>query len=235
MKGLFYSVAVKEKQRSRPEDSLHVSQVEMMRARRDPVMPSVAHDLMLALAFAGQIRAMSDLMKWLIQEWSSPVLQEEIQNMGELPQDLDMIETLCAFRAFAEPLIRPRKVEQVMDGVMKNGVWEWPDDSVVEKYIESHGNGVKELRDVVTWARNRFLHHRNNRITGVDDLNLDWTMTQQKNLKEQLDAVNELRRKVFATDNDEVIEDEEEDEEAESMEWEEAERWEEKAVRDRAL
>jgi hypothetical protein len=235
MKGLFYSVAVKEKQRSRPEDSLHVSQVEMMRARRDPVMPSVAHDLMLALAFAGQIRAMSDLMKWLIQEWSSPVLQEEIQNMGELPQDLDMIETLCAFRAFAEPLIRPRKVEQVMDGVMKNGVWEWPDDSVVEKYIESHGNGVKELRDVVTWARDRFLHHRNNRITGVDDLNLDWTMTQQKNLKEQLDAVNELRRKVFATDNDEVIEDEEEDEEAESMEWEEAERWEEKAVRDRAL
>ncbi|KAF5229117.1 hypothetical protein FAUST_10635 [Fusarium austroamericanum] len=239
MKGLFYSVVVKERQRSRPEDSLHVSHVDMMRARRDPVMPFVAHNLMLSLAFAGQIRAMPDLMKWLIQEWSSPALQEEIQNMGELPQDLDMIETLCAFRAFAEPLVRPRKVEQAMHGVMDNAVWEWPDDSVVEKYIESHGNGVKELRGVVMWARDRFLYHRNNRITDVNDLNLDWTRTQQKNLREQLDAVNELRRKVFATDYDEWIEEEEDEanEEADLTEWEEteAEEREEKTARDRAV
>ncbi|OBS22095.1 hypothetical protein FPOA_08432 [Fusarium poae] len=239
MRGLFYSVVVKERQRSRPEDSLHVSHVDMIRARRDPVMPFVAHNLMLALAFAGQIRAISDLMKWLIQEWSSPALQEEIQNMGELPQDLDMIETLCAFRAFAEPLVRPRKVEQVMRGVTENGVWEWPDDSVVEKYIESHGNGVKELRDVVKWARDRFLYHRNNRITDVHDLNLDWTRTQQKNLREQLDAVNDLRRKVFAADHDELMEEDEDEEEVnedvETMEWEEAEEREEKAARDRAV
>ncbi|PCD19111.1 hypothetical protein FGRA07_05916 [Fusarium graminearum] len=239
MKGLFYSVVVKERQRSRPEDSLHVSHVDMMRARRDPVVPFVAHNLMLSLAFAGQIRAMPDLMKWLIQEWSSPALQEEIQNMGELPQDLDMIETLCAFRAFAEPLVRPRKVEQVMHGVMDNAVWEWPDDSVVEKYIESHGNGVKELRSVVMWARDRFLYHRNNRITDVNDLNLDWTRTQQKNLREQLDAVNELRRKVFATDYDEWIEEKEDEanEEADLTEWEEteAEEREEKTARDRAV
>lgn len=234
MKGLFYSVVVKEKERSRPEDNLHVSHVDMMRARRDPVMPSVAHNLMLALAFAGQIRAMSDLMKWLIKEWSSPALQEEMQNMGELPQDLDMIETLCAFRAFAEPLIRRRKVEQVMDGVMENIVWEWPDDTVVDKYIESHGNGIKELREVAIWARDRFLYHRNNRITDVHDLNLDWTRTQQKTLKDQLDAVNELRRKVFTTDEGEVLEEEEASEEDETMEWEDAEEREDTAIRGQA-
>ncbi|ESU12371.1 hypothetical protein FGSG_06295 [Fusarium graminearum PH-1] len=122
---------------------------------------------------------------------------------------------------------------------MDNAVWEWPDDSVVEKYIESHGNGVKELRSVVMWARDRFLYHRNNRITDVNDLNLDWTRTQQKNLREQLDAVNELRRKVFATDYDEWIEEKEDEanEEADLTEWEEteAEEREEKTARDRAV
>ncbi|KAH7192375.1 uncharacterized protein B0J16DRAFT_58944 [Fusarium flagelliforme] len=211
--GLFYSVVLKEKEGSRPADSLHVSHVDMMRARRDPVMPSVAHNLMLALAFAGEVRAMSDMMNWLIREWSLPELQEEIQNMGELPQDLDMIETLCAFRAFAEPLIRRRKVKQVFEGVMENKVWEWPDDTVVDKYIESHGNGVKELRDVSTWARERFLHYRNNKITDVQDLNIDWTVTEHKTSKEQRDAVNDLRRRVFSEDTDEMIEEDEEEEE----------------------
>ncbi|RGP69837.1 prefoldin subunit [Fusarium longipes] len=235
MTGLFYAAAVKEKHTSRPKDSLHVSHVDMMRARKDPVMPHVAHNLMLALAFTGQFRAMSDLMKWLIQEWSLPVLQEEIQSMGELPQDLDMIETLCAFRAFAEPLVRPRKVEQVMHGVMENVIWEWPDDAVVEKYIESYGNGIKELRDVVIWARDRFLYHRNNDFTDVHDLNLDWTKTQEMNLKVQLDTTNELRRRVFATKDDELIDEDETDEETETMEWEAADDSEEKTKRDEAM
>ncbi|KAF4961909.1 hypothetical protein FSARC_9985 [Fusarium sarcochroum] len=156
MKGFFYSLVVQERERIRPGAIPEVSRIDGMRARRDPVMAPYAHNLMLALAFAGEFNEMAELMKWLIEEWSPRELQEEMENLEDIPHDLDMLETLCAFRAFAEPMITQRELDQVLSDLDQYDTWHWPDDATVEAYIEGHhSNAHRELIQVLQWIRHK--------------------------------------------------------------------------------
>ncbi|SPJ86804.1 uncharacterized protein FTOL_11829 [Fusarium torulosum] len=194
MKSLFYSLVMKERDILRPGESIHLSAVDMMRAREDPVMATYAHDLMLALAYTGEFGEMVELMKWLVREWSSPRVQEEMENMDEMPYDLDMMETLCAFRAFAEPMIPRSELAQVQGEITQSDIWDWPDDTVVQSYIEE-GNvrGNQELRAVLEWVCTRPVQETIE-VADVDDLELDWTTTEKRALKQELDSQEEMRR-----------------------------------------
>ncbi|KAM0553923.1 hypothetical protein ACHAPJ_007271 [Fusarium lateritium] len=203
MKGFFYSLVTQERERIGPGEKIDISRIDSMRARRDPVMAPYAHNLMLALAFAGEFNEMAEVMKWLIKEWSPRELQEEMESLEEIPQDLDMLETLCAFRAFAEPMITQRELDQVLDDMDTHEIWYWPNDTTVEAYIEGFGSNThRELSQVLQWIR----HRRHTRqaeqeswATDAKGLELDRTATKQEALEQHLDGQEELRTRVFRT------------------------------------
>ncbi|KAF5018337.1 hypothetical protein F66182_9685 [Fusarium sp. NRRL 66182] len=156
MKGFFHSLVVQEEERMRQRESVGVSRIDSMRVRRDPVMAHYAHDFMLALAFAGEFQEMAAFMKWLIREWSVRELREEMKSLEELPRDLDMLETLCAFRAFAEPMITQRELNNILMDLNDYDLWKWPDDTAVQVYIEGHrDHGSRDLSEILRWIRSR--------------------------------------------------------------------------------
>ncbi|KAM0476935.1 hypothetical protein ACHAP7_006754 [Fusarium lateritium] len=194
MKGLFHSLVIKEREILRPGEGIHLSALDMMRAREDPVMATYAHDLMLALAYTGEFGEMAELMKWLVREWTSPGVQEEMEDMDEIPYDLDMMETLCAFRAFAEPMIPRSELVQVQDEIIQSDIWDWPDDMVVQSYIEE-GNvrGNQELRVVLECISTRPVQEIVE-VADVDDLDLDKTTNDKRASEQDFDSQEETRR-----------------------------------------
>ncbi|KAM0348418.1 hypothetical protein ACHAPU_004390 [Fusarium lateritium] len=196
MKSFFYSLVIKEREGLRPEESTHLSALDMMRARGDPVMATYAHDLMLALAYTGEFGEMAELMKWLVREWSSPRVQEEMEDMDEMPPDMDMMETLCAFRAFAEPMLPRSDLAQVRDKIIQSNIWDWPGDTVVHSYIEEGDvRGNRELRTILEWICARPVEEAVE-VADIEDLDLDldWTATEKRALEQELETQQEIRR-----------------------------------------
>ncbi|KAF5659673.1 prefoldin subunit [Fusarium heterosporum] len=197
IKSFFYSLVIKEREGLRVEENTHLSALDRMRARGDPVMATYAHDLMLALAYTGEFGEMAELMKWLVREWSSPRVQEEMENMDEMPPDMDMMETLCAFRAFAEPMLPQSELARVRDNIVQSSIWDWPGDAVVLSYIEEGDvRGNQELRTVLEWVCARPVEEAVE-VTDIEDLDLDWTATEKRALEQELDNQQETRRIVL--------------------------------------
>ncbi|KAF4456795.1 prefoldin subunit [Fusarium austroafricanum] len=197
MKGFHHALVIQEQERQQPEaeETTDLSFIDIMRARRDAVLAPFAHDLMLTLAFAGEFKGMAELMRWLMREWSPLLLRDEMMNMEELPHDLDMLETLCAYRAFAEPMITDEEREQVRSDRYTIGIWEWPGDKVVQGYIQGNNiHGHHELSQVLKWARNRQFARKNDMLTDVDDLDLDVPETKQEALEQHFENKQQPRR-----------------------------------------
>ncbi|KAM5352014.1 hypothetical protein ACJ41O_004737 [Fusarium nematophilum] len=206
MKGLFYGLVVQERDRVRQGDHSEVARLDGMRARRDPVMAPHAHDLMLALAFAGEFEEMVEVLRWLIREWSPRRVREELESLDEVPRDLDMLETLCAFRAFAEPMVKRQELDAVLSDFNRYGVtWEWPDDNTVDGYIEGwhHSNANRELSQVLRWIRHRRSTRRavqESWAMDIGDLHLDWTEAKRDALGTQEASQEDLRRRAYRED-----------------------------------
>ncbi|KAJ4209403.1 Hypothetical protein NCS54_00522800 [Fusarium falciforme] len=204
IKAFFYGLVLQEQDRVRQGEITDVSLLDGMRARRDPVMAPYAHDLMLALAFAGEFEEMAEVMKWLIREWSPTRLREEMEDLDEMPRDLDMLETLCVFRAFAEPMITQTKLDAVLTDFNAHGVyWEWPDDATVEGYLDGrhHSNSNRELSEVLRWIRRRRTTRRAENegwAMDIGDLEVDWTETKREALDPQ--HLKDLGKKAYRSD-----------------------------------
>ncbi|KAM0427282.1 hypothetical protein ACHAPT_007715 [Fusarium lateritium] len=204
MKGFFYGLVLQEQARVRQGEMTDVSLLDGMRARRDPVMAPYVHDLMLALAFAGEFEEMAEVMKWLIREWSPRRLREEMEELGEMPRDLDMLETLCAFRAFAEPMITRTELDAVLTSFNDHGVyWEWPNDTTVEGYLDGRheSNSNRELSEVLRWIRRRRTMRRAENegwAMEIGDLDVDWTEAKQEALSPQ--HLEDLKRRAYRFD-----------------------------------
>ncbi|EEU46281.1 uncharacterized protein NECHADRAFT_38211 [Fusarium vanettenii 77-13-4] len=204
IKAFFYGLVLQEQDRVRQGEITDVSLLDGMRARRDPVMAPHAHDLMLALAFAGEFEEMAEVMKWLIREWSPTRLREEMEDLNEMPRDLDMLETLCVFRAFAEPMITQTKLDEVLTDFNTHGVyWEWPDDVTVEGYLDGrhHSNSNRELSEVLRWIRRRRTTRRAENegwAMDIGDLEVDWTETKREALDPQ--HLKDLGKKAYRSD-----------------------------------
>ncbi|KAF4979520.1 hypothetical protein FZEAL_4288 [Fusarium zealandicum] len=211
MKGFFYKLVVQERDRMRIGEVSDVSRLDEMRARRDPVMAPYAHDLMLALAFTGEFEEMAEVMKWLIREWSSRELREELESLDEVPRELDILETLCAFRSFAEPMMTRQELDAVLSDFNRHGVyWDWPDDNTVQGYIEGrhHSNANRELSEVLRWVRHRSSIRQAEQeasATDTTDMELDSTEAKpdavgQDDSGPQRDDLEDLRRRVYRDD-----------------------------------
>ncbi|KAF4338880.1 prefoldin subunit 3 [Fusarium beomiforme] len=199
MKGFYRTLIVQEQERQRPEaeETTDLSFIDIMRGRRDPVLAPFAHDLMLALAFAGEFKEMAQFMRWLIREWS-PLLQsqDEWMNMEQWPSDVDMLETLCVYRAYGEPMITDEEREQVRNDRNEFGIWEWPGDDLVRGWIESSKiQGHEELNQVLSWVRIRQYLRKNSQLADVDDLGLDAVETKRETQKQQLGTQKQSKRK----------------------------------------
>ncbi|KAH7154935.1 hypothetical protein B0J13DRAFT_544362 [Dactylonectria estremocensis] len=156
LKELFYELVAEEKKRQALLGSNEVSRLDAMLLRRDPVSAPIVHDYMLSLAFAGEFEEMARVVKWLMLEWGKGSLIEEMGALDEVPLEADMLDTLCAFRAFAEPMLEHAMTNSVLDALNTSLVgWTWPDDELVQGYlngrVEDEAN--KDLSKVLKWAR----------------------------------------------------------------------------------
>ncbi|KAF4459298.1 prefoldin subunit 3 [Fusarium albosuccineum] len=203
MKALFYGFVIEERERARVGELNEVSWLDNMRARRDPVMAPNAHELMLALAFAGEFEEMASVIKWLMREWSPRELQEELENLEGLPRDLDMLETLCVFRAFAEPMITTQQLDTVLNDFNRLEIhWEWPDDTTVKGYLEGrhHSNSNRELSEVLGWIRRRRptrQAEQDGQGPEIADPQPDWTKIKREALGPQEVSQEDIRKRVY--------------------------------------
>ncbi|EMT68572.1 hypothetical protein FOC4_g10012989 [Fusarium odoratissimum] len=199
MKGFYHALVAEEQERQRPEaeQTTDLSFVDIMRSRRDPVLAPFAHDLMQSLAFAGEYNEMAQLTMWLMVEWGPLQSQEdEMINMEVLPHDVDMLETLCAYRAFAEPMLTDEVRNHVRDVRFQIGIWQWPGDQMVQSYIQANAvHGHEELTRVLKWARIREHNRQNHLLTNVDDLDLDAIENKHETAEHQFSTHEESRKR----------------------------------------
>lgn len=154
LRELFGLLVTEEKQRRLLLGPNEASYLDAMLLRRDPVSAPIAHGYLVCLAFAGEFEVAARLVKWLIQEWSQDELVEELEGLDEMPYEADMLETLCAFRAFVEPTVEEATVDSVLDTLNTSRVgWAWPDDDQVQGYLETHHMASKDLREVLERMR----------------------------------------------------------------------------------
>ncbi|KAK7408282.1 hypothetical protein QQX98_009540 [Neonectria punicea] len=156
LKELFDALVAEEKKSQSLLGTNEVSRLDAMMLRRDPVLAPVAHDYMLSLAFTGEFEEMARVVKWLIQEWGQVQLIEELEGMNEVPCEADMFDTLCAFRAFAEPMLEQTIVDSALEALNASPVgWTWPDDLLVQGYLEGRleDEANKDLSEVLEWVR----------------------------------------------------------------------------------
>ncbi|KAI5466863.1 hypothetical protein BGZ63DRAFT_418615 [Mariannaea sp. PMI_226] len=153
LKELFNLLVDDEKQRRKLLRPNEASYLDAMLSRQDPVSAPIAHDYMLSLAFAGEFEEMAKVVAWLIREWDQDQLIEELEGLDEMPYEADMVEALCAFRAFAEPILEEATVDSVLDTLNASRVgWTWPDDDQVQGYLDGRHMANKDLREVLEAA-----------------------------------------------------------------------------------
>ncbi|KAH7157115.1 hypothetical protein EDB81DRAFT_788895 [Dactylonectria macrodidyma] len=176
LKELFGELVAEEKKRQALLGSNEVSRLDSMLLRRDPVSAPIVHDYMLSLAFAGEFEEMARVVKWLMLEWGKGSLIEELEALDEVPYEADMLDTLCVFRAFAEPMLEQATADSVLDVLNRSMVgWTWPDDELVQGYlngrVEDEAN--KDLSEVLKWVRQhqqrRRRQSRDRAIADVDE------------------------------------------------------------------
>ncbi|RFU79193.1 prefoldin subunit 3 [Trichoderma arundinaceum] len=114
-----------------------VAPLDDMMWRRDPARSEHAYEYMLSLAYLGEFQQMAKLLRWLIQEWGQPDVVQALSEMDEQPPYADFLNTLCAFRLLAEPMLDQGLVESLRDAIGAAGLtWSWPDEEAVEAYAE---------------------------------------------------------------------------------------------------
>lgn len=171
MKDGFRDLVRQEEESSKMVKPNEVSALDAMLSRRDPVKASHAHEYMVSLAYVGEFEEMAASMKWLIEQWDQPLLAQELENLGEhLPQEADMTRTICAFRAFAEPVLSPEATLSVCEVLETSQLgWSWPEDEMVEAYVHSLEGG-EELSTLILWVGyRRRQQQREQQQTMVED------------------------------------------------------------------
>lgn len=155
MKELFQVLVETEKENTRGMGLHDITHLDAMRARGDPVLAPYAHECMLALAYAGEFEEMARLLRWLFRQWANPKLLEEIDGMDEVPRDAEMHDTLCAFRAFAEPMLSSAEMDIVLRKFNEHQLgWQWPDEMVMQGYLDARPERIHLIK-VLHWASSR--------------------------------------------------------------------------------
>ncbi|CAM1503853.1 Fc.00g014440.m01.CDS01 [Cosmosporella sp. VM-42] len=172
MKQLFTELVTREKEIRQAVGLNEVSALDEMLSRRDPVKATYAYNYVLSLAYVGEFQEMANVVKWLIQEWGQPNLVEETQELDHISHEADMFDTLCAFRAFAEPMLPKEEAVSIMDAMNMTEVgWVWPDDDMVEAYVNGRRQDEphEELRKLLQWTQ----HQRLKRQRQTEGANLN--------------------------------------------------------------
>ncbi|EHK43986.1 hypothetical protein TRIATDRAFT_244872 [Trichoderma atroviride IMI 206040] len=111
--------------------------LEGMMWRMDPARSEHAYEYMLSLAYLGEFQQMAKLLRWLIEEWGQPGIVQALSEADEPPPYADFVETLCAFRLLAEPMLERGEVESLREAIGTAGLsWSWPDEEAVEAYAQ---------------------------------------------------------------------------------------------------
>ncbi|KAF6815584.1 prefoldin subunit [Colletotrichum sojae] len=96
------------------------------------------HQYMRTLAFVGEYEEMVLLIWWVIDEWL-PTAEED----ATMCETLGLAKALCAFRAFAEPMVPEETVDALREKIesLPRGsndgqiVLQWPADTEVDEYL----------------------------------------------------------------------------------------------------
>jgi hypothetical protein len=157
MKSEFDRLVSDEEQTQKMFRAHRISAADVMVSREDPVRADYAHEYMLALAYVGEFDEMARLLRWLVEQWSLPELAQALSAKGVMPTYADFLDTSCAFRLLAEPMLNEEVLASVEDEVQQSCLeWPWPDEDALEAYIHrQHDDTILTLERVLAWVRFR--------------------------------------------------------------------------------
>ncbi|KAH6605974.1 prefoldin subunit 3 [Trichoderma cornu-damae] len=149
MNELFDKLVSHERESRRLLGAKRIAPLDEMMWRRDPARSEHAYEYMLSLAYLGEFQQMAKLLRWLVAEWGRPDVVQTLSEMDEQPPYADFLETLCAFRVLAEPMLEQGVVDSLREAIGEAGLnWSWPDNEAMEAYAE-----MQEDESVNTLAR----------------------------------------------------------------------------------
>lgn len=156
IKEMWEELADQEKGRQEIVGVCEVPALERMSSRTDAVRSDHAHEYMVALAFVGEFGEMASMLEWLVAQWGVEDVVEAMRGLDEPPHYGDFLETLCAFRLLAEPMLDEAVVEPLRAAVAGARLgWTWPDDEAVAAYAAMQDESIGRLRRVLDWTRHR--------------------------------------------------------------------------------
>lgn len=128
--------------------------VDGMRARGDPVRAVQAQTLMWTWAFLGEYEEMARYVEWLVEQWDSSAILEELRMHRYTPAFADFTTTLCIFRRYAELMLPEQRVEELRRKIEDaQVVWQWPTADTIEEKMTQAKIHYSRLLHVQQWTR----------------------------------------------------------------------------------
>ena len=89
----------------------------------------------------GEFEQMDEALSWALREWAQEDVIEALEDLDECPPHADYTKALCLYRALAEPMLPPERVESLRQAVVDTGLpWAWPDTETVEGFFEAESS-----------------------------------------------------------------------------------------------
>lgn len=133
---------------------LWTESLDGVRARGDAVRAPQAQTLVWTWAFLGEYEEMARYLEWLVEQWDSSVICEEMQMYRYLPVPFDFTITLCIFRRYAEPMLPEERVEELRRKIEEaQVVWEWPTAATIDVNLREDRIHYTRLLHVQQWTR----------------------------------------------------------------------------------
>lgn len=111
-----------------------------------PIGPPHLHAYMRALAFLQARDAMTDLVFWMIDNYS--YVNQEAERYSNRGQTM-IAKTFCAFHAFAGPALEEHVHQELTDRmdrlIADSANWRWPTAEEVETYASADAGGGSEI------------------------------------------------------------------------------------------
>ena len=160
LKGLLDGLVAREAEAQALHERVGPESVEGLLAREDAVLAQDAYQIMSAWAFLGEYEEMASYLSWVLRQWDSETVYEQLDMFTELPPYADFGDVICLFRLYAEPMLPEGRVSELREQVLQSRVARmWPNDNLVTAFLQTRENVenrfYKKLAHALEWIRYR--------------------------------------------------------------------------------
>ena len=139
-----------------------------MKGRGDPVQGGAAQALTWTWAFLGEYEEMARYIEWLVAQWDSSTIRDELLQHTYVPAHANFTKMLCIFRRYAEPMLPTERVDALRRRMEDAELaWEWPGADTIDAELGYSKLHYTRLLHAQQWTRYWQAKQRNEEMSNI--------------------------------------------------------------------